>query len=307
MNLEMHISRRKFCKSAAVLATMGLAANSRFAWAVENVGSPAAKPKFGLVTYMWGSDWDVPTLLANCEKAGALGVELRTGHAHGVEPGISADKIRDVKNRFADSPVTLIGLGTNEAFHQVDPAAVKASIERAKEFIKLSHAVGGSGVKVKPNDLPPNVPTEKTTEQIGKSLNELGAFGADHGQQIRLEVHGQCSPPAIIAKIMKVAPHPNVAVCWNCNPQDLQGDGLEHNFKLLQDRLGATLHARDLAGKQYPYTELFKLLKGAHYNGWVLIEANDMPADRVAALTRERRAFEKLIGAENTAAASKKG
>ena len=24
--------------------------------------------KFGLVTYQWGKDWDLPTLISNCEK-----------------------------------------------------------------------------------------------------------------------------------------------------------------------------------------------------------------------------------------------
>ena len=62
---------------------------------------------------------------------------------------------------------------------------------------------------------------KKTIEQIGKSLNELGAFGADHAQQIRLEVHGQCQRLPIIKQIMDIADHPNVAVCWNSNPEDL--------------------------------------------------------------------------------------
>ena len=26
--------------------------------------------RFSLVTYMWGADWDLPTLIANCEAAG---------------------------------------------------------------------------------------------------------------------------------------------------------------------------------------------------------------------------------------------
>jgi sugar phosphate isomerase/epimerase len=262
----------------------------------DNVAG-TAKMRFGLVTYMWGSDWDLPTLLTNCEKARALGVELRTGHAHGVEPGISADKVREVIHRFQDSPVKLIGLGSNQDFHHVDPKKLRASIERAKEFIKLSHAIGGSGVKVKPNDLPKEVPQQKTIEQIGRALNELGAYAAEYGQQVRLEVHGQCAPLPVIAGIMQVAEHPSVAVCWNCNPQDFQGEGLEHNFRLVQKRLGATLHARQLDGKQYPYPQLFKLLTGIQYNGWILIEANDMPADRVAALAGQRQAFDKLIRA----------
>ncbi|MFO0792421.1 MAG: TIM barrel protein, partial [Pirellulales bacterium] len=222
------IHRRNFLSSLATLAGTGLLHNSTATFAAAPVPSdPTLKMKFGLVTYMWGADWDLPTLLANCEKAGAFGVELRTEHAHKVEPDISADRRREVKQRFADSPVKCVGMGCNQAFHYPDQAELRKSIERAKGFIKLSHDIGASGAKVKPNDLPKGVPQEKTIEQIGKSLNELGAYAADLGQQVRLEVHGGCAPLPIIAAIMQVANHPSVAVCWNGNDQDLQGDGLE--------------------------------------------------------------------------------
>jgi sugar phosphate isomerase/epimerase len=293
------VDRREFLNSIAGLSAAGLV-NASGILPHEAEASDekfATKMRFGLVTYMWGYDWDLPTLIANCEKAGAAGVELRTGHAHGVEPGISKHKQREVKLRFADSPVKLVGLGTNEAFHYVDSQALKRSVQRAKEFIELSHAIGGSGTKVKPNDLPPGVPHQQTIEQIGKALNELGVYAADLGQQVRLEVHGQCAPLPTIAAIMEVAHNPNVAVCWNSNPQDLQGEGLEHNFRLVENRLGATLHARQLDGKQYPYPQLFKLLQGIHYDGWVLIEASDKPPDRVAALAHERQVFDKLANA----------
>ena len=41
--------------------------------------------KLGIVTYNIGKDWDLDTLIANCEGTGFDGVELRTTHAHGVE------------------------------------------------------------------------------------------------------------------------------------------------------------------------------------------------------------------------------
>ena len=44
--------------------------------------------QLGLVTYQWGADWDLPTLIKNCEKTGFRGVELRTTHKHGVEPSL---------------------------------------------------------------------------------------------------------------------------------------------------------------------------------------------------------------------------
>ena len=82
------------------------------------------------------------------------------------------------------------------------------------------------------------------------------------------------SPLPIIAAIMEVADHPNVAVCWNSNAEDLRGEGLAHNFKLVEKRLGATTHVHDLAGDSYPYAELFALLKAADYEGWLLEEAS---------------------------------
>lgn len=286
--------RRRFLKTSAGLAAIGaLPIGHRCAQAATD-GPP--KMSFGLVTYMWGADWDLPTLLANCEKAGALGVELRTTHKHGVEPSLSAAQREEVKQRFADSPVTLVGLGSAEDFHDTDPKSLKDSIEATKAFLKLSHDVGGSGVKVRPNDLPSEVPEEKTIEQIGQALNEVGAYGADYGQQVRVEVHGKrTSPLPVMAAIMAVADHPNVAVCWNSNAQDLEGEGLAHNFSLVAKRLGATTHVHGLAGDDYPFPELFALLKEIDYEGWILEEASSKPADRVAALIEEREAFERLV------------
>jgi sugar phosphate isomerase/epimerase len=251
--------------------------------------------KFGLVTYLWGRDWDLPTVIANCEKTNVLGVELRTEHAHGVESNLSAQERREVKKRFDDSPVTLLGPGTNFAFHHVDASMLKKDIEGAKEYIKLSKDIGGTGVKVKPNDLPKGVPQEKTIEQIGKSLNELGRFGAEYGQKIRLEVHGACSPLPIIKKIMDIADHPNVGVCWNCNGQDLEGEGLEYNFNLVKDRFGDTAHVRELNIGDYPYQELMNLFAAMDYDGWILLEARTEPNDRVKALAEQRQVFDQMV------------
>jgi sugar phosphate isomerase/epimerase len=261
----------------------------------QNPAGAGSKMKFGLVTYLWGRDWDLPTVIANCEKTKVLGVELRTEHAHGVESNLSAAQRREVKKRFDDSPVVFLGPGTNFAFHHDDASRLRRDIEGAKEYIKLSYDCGGTGVKVKPNDLPKNVPQEKTIEQIGKALNELGRFGADYGQRIRLEVHGACAPLPIIKKIMDVADHPNVGVCWNCNGEDLQGEGLEHNFNLVKDRFGDTAHVRELSIGDYPYQELMNLFVAMDYDGWILLEARTEPDDRVKALAEQRQVFEQMV------------
>ncbi|MHC4708005.1 MAG: sugar phosphate isomerase/epimerase family protein [Planctomycetota bacterium] len=257
---------------------------------------PGSKMRFGLVTYLWGRYWDLPTLIQNCEKTGVLGAELRTEHAHGVEARLNRWQRRDVKKRFADSPVRLVGLGTNFAFHHVDPKRLKVDMDGARSYVILSHDTGGSGVKVKPNALPQGVPAEKTIEQIGRSLNELGTFAASYGQEIRVEVHGrETSQLPIMKQIFDFVDHPNVGVCWNSNEVDLDGKGLEYNFNLVKDRFSAIVHVRELDIGPYPYQQLMNLFVKMDYEGWILLEARTKPEDRVKALAGQRMVFEQMV------------
>lgn len=252
--------------------------------------------RLGLVTYLWGKDMDLPTLIATCAGSGVLGVECRTQHAHGVEPSLSKVQRREVRQRFEDSPVTLVGYGSNAQFHEKDPARVKQNIELAKQYVQLMQECGGSGVKVKPNGFSKDVPREKTIEQIGKALNEVAAFGADHGQKIRVEVHGRgTSELPVMKAIFDVADHPNVGVCWNSNNVDLEGEGLEHNFNLVKDRLADTVHVRELTEGDYPYERLMRMFKQIDYGGWILLEARTNPSDKKAALIEQRQVFEQML------------
>lgn len=250
---------------------------------------------FGLVTYMWGADWDLPTLLKNCAQTNCRGVELRTTHAHKVEPDLNDKQRAEVAARFADAGVTCVGIGSNERFDDPKPEVVKKAIDASKEFIRLSHDIGGSGVKVKPDRFWPDVPKEKTIEQIGEALNELGEYAAGFGQQIRLEVHGQCQELPTIKAIMDIATDGNVAICWNSNPTDLKGDGLEANFNLVRKRWGQTCHIHELESPDYPHQELINLCVKTKWEGWLLMENASKPADRVAAMAQQRKLFDEML------------
>jgi sugar phosphate isomerase/epimerase len=286
------MNRRHFLSSSLGASAALLSMPWERVWAAQPPGSRMA---YGLVTYQWAKDWDLPTLIGNCEKAGVSGVELRTTHKHGVEPSLNEQERNAVRNRFADSEVTLVGMGSNERFDDPNPEVVRKAIEASKEFIRLSHDVGGSGVKVKPDSFHKEVPREKTIEQIGRSLNELGEYGAGFGQQVRLEVHGQCAELPTIKAIMAVADHQNVAICWNSNADDLKGEGLSHNFNLVRDRFGATLHVRTFDAPGYPWKELIALLVKSDYDGWVMLEDSNLPADPVAALAEQKKLFDSLV------------
>lgn len=249
--------------------------------------------QLGLVTYMWGAEWDLPAIVKNLALTGFEGVELRTTHKHGVELSLDDRQRKDVARQFADAGLTLVGLGTACEYHSPDPAVVRKNIEETKAFIELCHDCGGSGVKVRPNGLPKEAPVAKTLEQIGKALNEVAAFGEGYGVAIRLEVHGPGTQELPhIKTIMDVADHRGATVCWNCNPADLEGAGLEANFKLVQDRLG-TIHIHDLISG-YPWRDLFALLKGANFNGWTLLEEGAPTADPIRVMRYYRLLWETM-------------
>lgn len=256
--------------------------------------------QLGLVTYNWGKDWDLPTVIANCEQTGFAGVELRSTHKHGVEPSLSAAERREVAARFADSPVELVGLGTACEYHSSDPAELKKNIEETKAFIQLCHDCAGTGIKVRPNGLPTDVPISRTLEQIGKTMAEMAAYGEGFGVEIRLEVHGRgTSEVPHIHKIMQAADHPGAVVCWNCNKTDLAGEGLEHNFKLVQDRLG-TIHIHDLIS-DYPWTQLFALLNQSGFDSWTLLEEGQATSDPIRVMKYYRMLWERMTNeASNT-------
>ena len=230
--------------------------------------------KLGMVTYLWGAKWDLPTLIKNCEQTGFAGVELRSTHAHGVEVTLSESERKEVRLRFADSPVKCVGLGSACEYHSPDSKVVRENIELTKKFVVLSHDVGGSGVKVRPNRLVAGEDRDKTIQQIGVALRECGEFAAGYRQEIRVEVHGRgTADPMVMHEIMEAADHPQVRVCWNSNPGETIDGSLKHNFDLLRQRLSNVVHIHDLYDDKYPYRELFALLRQAGFRGYCLSES----------------------------------
>ena len=266
------------CTRRGFLATTGVAAGAMAAGeAVAGQRQPAG-PRFrlGIVTYNIAAAWDVPTILRICRAVGLSAVELRTTHKHGVEPTMSAAARREVRQRFADAGVEIWGSGTTCEFHSPDKNVVQRQIETCRQFCQLVADLGGKGVKVRPNDLPPNIPTERTLEQIGRALETCGRAANDHNVEIWVEVHGRgTAHPPHCATIMRHANHQRVGLTWNSNPQDVVDCSVSQYFKLLRPWI-KSVHINELHSG-YPYRELFRLLRETDYDRVTLAEIQGMP------------------------------
>lgn len=292
--------RRAFVKTGIFgAAGLGaLAARGADALNESAPSDPGAAPPFklGLVTYNLAKDWDVETLITNCEAPGFEAVELRTTHKHGVEISLAQAQRAEVKKRFADSRLRLLSLGTTCEYHAADAAVVQQNIEETRRWCELARDLGCLGVKVRPNGFPPGVPEEKTLEQIGKALIECGNEARNQGVEIWVEVHGKGTQlPKNMRRIMDICNHPAVGVCWNSNDPDVVDGSVKGAFELLQPwirnvhineiwRTCSPWHVAPGLPRQapspgfpewqmpYPWRELFGLLRAAGYNRYTLAE-----------------------------------
>ncbi len=270
------VSRREFLAGSGAAAAASLLGPGPAPG--QAVGGTPAAPRFrlGIVTYNIAANWDLPTLLRICRTVGLSPVELRTGHRHGVEPTLSGDQRRQVREQFADAGIDIWGCGTTCEFHSPDPPVVRQNIETCRQFIRLVADIGGRGVKVRPNRLPPGVPVERTLEQIGRSLAECGRAAADANVEIWLEVHGEgTAHPPHIRTIMRACDHPRVGVTWNSNPTDVTDGSVTPAFRMLRPWI-KSCHINELHSG-YPYRELFRLLREADYDRVTLAEIAGMP------------------------------
>lgn len=276
--IEM-VSRRGFVVGAGSL--FGLSG----ALAAAEKGEPASETRPlehgaadrlflpGTVTYNIAKDWDLDTLIQNCENVGLAAVELRTTHKHGVEPTLDAAARRQVRKRFEETPVKLFGLGSVCEFHSPDADTVKRNIATATEFIHLAHDVGAEGVKVRPNGLAKDkgIPVEATLSQIGHALAECGKVAEPLGIEVWLEVHGkETSKPEYVRKILDACGHPAVGVTWNSNDTDVENGSIDNAFDLLGDSIRC-VHLRDLF-VDYPFAELFRRLRRQGYDRYTMAE-----------------------------------
>ena len=228
----------------------------------------------GAVTYNILKDWDLETIIRKLEAAAFEAVELRTGHAHGVEPTLDAAARERVKSRFEKSKVRLLSLGSTCEFQSPDPEERRKQLETGRKFIELAHDVGAWGVKMRPNSLPKDksIPLETTVKNIAAGLREMGEYATRWGVEIWMEVHGSTTQnPPVSAAIMKACGHKNVGLCWNSNNTDITDGSVRQSFELLRPWL-RNCHIHDLT-EGYPYREFFSLLRRSDYERYTLCEA----------------------------------
>jgi len=287
--MSMNLTRRQFIKTSAVSAsvvalmtrTNACARTKQTKGMPENIKIPKGNNpplRLGLMTHTLAKDWDIDTIIKNCLETKFEHAELRTTHAHGVEVSLIKAQRKEVRKKFKDVGIKL-SLASAFMYHFNDQTKVRENIEGTKEYTILAHDIGAIGIRVFPNAILVDkaVPEEKTLEQIGKALAEVGEFAHNYGVEIRVSNHGKGTNDVTrIKKIIDYSGSKHVYMNWNCDRTDIEGIGFEAKFELVKNRI-RNIHIHDLTSETYPYRRLFALLRKSGYEGYCDAEINASP------------------------------
>ena len=177
-----------------------------------------------------------------------------------------------MRKQFEDSSIELAGLGSAFEYHSPDSDELRQNIEGTKVYSQLAADVGAPGVRCARTGYPTAYQSKPCWSRLGTLYASAGNSRKTLAYKIRLEVHGrQTSHLPHIRTIMEIADRDNVSVCWNSNPGEVVDGSVKSNFDLVKDWI-RLVHINELHRREYPWRELFSLLKAAKYDGYCLAE-----------------------------------
>jgi len=232
--------------------------------------------KLSLLTYLLGKDYTLDQLLAICTKYGYAGIECRAqlGHKHGLELAATPEQRAAIKATFAASPVRLAGISTSCRFESLDYAERAEQVATAKSFIDLADAVGSPQIRVFGNAFPKGADKSKVIENVGMCLRDIGEYAEASGVDCNLEMHGDFYYWEYALKAVRIADHPRIGIVYNCDPREIKWGPIRNFLDPIAPYL-RHIHLHDLESGSYPYDQLFRILKGMGYGGYMSLECND--------------------------------
>jgi len=234
--------------------------------------------KLSLLTYLLGKDYPLDELLAVCARYGYRGVECRAqlGHKHGIELETTAEERAAIKAAFAASPVNLAGISTSCRFEFAEPEKVAEHVDLAKQFIDLAADVGAPQIRVFGNAFPKGSDKDRVVRQVGESLRAIAEHADTSGVDCNLEMHGDFYYWEHTLRAVEIADHPRIGIVYNCDARETRWGPIRAFIDPIAPYL-RHVHMHNLEHDDYPYPELFRILRNLGYAGYLSLECNQSP------------------------------
>lgn len=262
-----------------------------------------------LNTYQVAQDWDVQTLCRMARETGHEGVEFLQDYkqAHGLEADAGPEHRKRVRDALSAHGLVCASLTSCMRFDMPDDGERRRSVEQVRRVIDYAPEMGCTHVRVLGDRVPEDAAERAAViGRVADSLRALGEYAAGGGITVSMEVHGGFTDPEASREAMAAVGLPNVGLVFNSQWRvgAAKGWALPEgapSIRPIYDLIGrwfTSVHTHEMerpAETAY-YRELFTLLRGAGWNGFVSNECAYRGPDPDKVLRLYTALFRELAG-----------
>lgn len=242
-------------------------------------------------------DWTLAQVLTGAIRYGYDSVEPRVEaeHAHEIELDTTKKQRKAIKQQFADCMVGISALATSRRYAIAADHELAESVDLTKRYVDLAADLGCENLRVFGGATPEGMDFADAKKIVAEALHECGEHAASRKVFLCLETHDSYSLSGDCLETVRMADHPNVAICWDILHPVRHGESIETAFGNVRE-LVRHCHVHDatlgeepgsyemaLMGQgDVPHDEAIKLLAGIKYEGALSGEwINAFEADEV--------------------------
>jgi sugar phosphate isomerase/epimerase len=230
--------------------------------------------KICLNTHNLAGKMSINEIISVCKSAGLQGVEFSIGYgqSHGVEFDAPKAKLIRTRDKILDAGLETVSIASYCRFDSTPEDNVK-NLVLAKKGINLAAAMKSGIFRFIGNELPTYTSRDAFLERMAGVMTDLADYAAPLGVTALLQIHGTLCRAPDLAEIARLCGRQNSGLVYNCDEGDVSGGSVDvYLDRVAQYIKHVHMHCMLL---EYPYEEMFSILKKAGYKGWYSIVVDE--------------------------------
>ncbi|MCL2527509.1 MAG: sugar phosphate isomerase/epimerase [Defluviitaleaceae bacterium] len=218
-------------------------------------------------------DWDINQVAAKAAEYGFDGVELRIHGDRHVDPALSQEERKRIKEMFAEKGVAIPILSGYTHFARDDLAYLKANEDTLVQNAQLAADLGAKYLRT-------FLGMEAFTTQGAEFMRSACNKAADLGVTVLIEIHGAPKNGADAMQLLHQVKSPGLAILWDVHHSIAGGETLAETWQNA-GKYVRHIHLKDAdaAGKPcltgqgvFPVADAVRLLACNGFDGFVSFE-----------------------------------
>ena len=231
--------------------------------------------KLCLNTHNLAGAMSVDEIISACKAAGIYGIEFSIGygHSHGVEFETPEDELIKIRDKIVDTGLETVSIASYCRFDSASEKERDHNLVMAKKGIDVASTMKAGIFRFVGNDMPSHTPRDVFIKRMADIMGDLADYAKPKGVTALLQIHGTLSRASDVAEIAFLCGRHNSGLVYNCDNNDMIGGSVDTYL----DKVGKFikhihLHCMLL---NYPYQQMFSILKKIGYNGFYSIVVDD--------------------------------